>query len=162
MADTNERWAAFKSGEEDAFSSLFFESYPRLYHYGLKLVQEEELVKDVIQDFYLYLYETRDKLADEVSNINSYLLASFRRRLLQEISRRRKTQARQEEAFPNDQPFAISIEDIIIKKESQDQSKKKVVRLLNTLPPRQREILYLKYYLNLSLPEIADTLSISY
>ena len=162
MKNNKQLWVAFKSGEEKAFSKLFHDYYFRLYHYGLKLVQEKELVKDVLQDFYLYLFESRESLADEVNNVTSYLLASFRRRLLREINNRRVEKTRQNEASPEDYLFVIGIEEIIIKKESKAQNKKTVVRLLSELPPRQREILYLKYYMDLTLPEIADTLSISY
>lgn len=160
--ENNELWAAFKSGEEEAFSRLFFVYYSRLYGYGMKLVSDEELVKDVIQDFFLYLFEKRDSLANELDKPTSYLLASFRRRLLREAQERRKIEDRREDSFPEDQLFVLDIEDILIKAETKEQNQKILVRLLNELPPRQREILYLKYYQELSLSEIADTLSISY
>ena len=162
MAEHNDIWTAFKSGEEEAFSRLFFDYYGRLYHYGLKLARDEELVKDVIQDFYLYLFENHESLTDEVSHLTSYLLTSFRRRLLREISRRTKQNQREEESVPEDHLFVIGIEEIIIREETKEQNKQIIVHLLNELPPRQREILYLKYYLDLSLPQIAEMLSISY
>ena len=58
--------------------------------------------------------------------------------------------------------FVIGKEDLIIKEESNTQNKAIVLKLLNELPPRQREIIYLKYYHNLSIQEIADVFSISY
>lgn len=163
MADQKNIWAAFRSGDEEAFSRLFFDHYSRLLYYGLKLVQNEDLVKDVIQDFYLYLFEHREGLADEVGNISFYLLSSFRRRLLRATDRYRREQDRQDsEAYIDDQLFTITAEDIIIREESKVQNRQFIVRLLEELPPRQREILYLKYYLDFDLPEIAETLSISY
>lgn len=158
-----ELWSAFKSGEEGSFSRLFFAFYPRLHGYGLKLVRDEELVKDVIQDFFLYLFEGRGSLADKVDSPAAYLLASFRRRLLRENDQRKKEQDRRvEDVFPKDELFVIGTEDILIREESEEHNKKVLVELLNELPPRQREILYLRYYQDLSLPEIADTLSITY
>jgi RNA polymerase sigma factor (sigma-70 family) len=162
MEGNNQIWAAFKSGEENAFANLYFHYYLRLYHYGLKLVQDEELVKDVLQDFYLYLFENRENLVEEVNNITSYLLVAFRRRLLRKNNTRKTNREHQEKSIPKDFFFVISVEDIIIEKESKAQNKETVLRLLNELPPRQREILYLKYYMDLSLPEIAEALGISY
>lgn len=162
MEDKSQIWVAFKSGNENAFSNLYFNYYSRLYHYGLKLVQEEELVKDALQDFFLYLFENRESLVDEVNNITSYLLVSFRRRLLRKVKNRKTNRNHQEHYFTEDFLFVISIEDIIIEKESKEQDKEKVFCLLNKLPARQREILYLKYYMNLSIPETAAALDISY
>lgn len=163
MEDIKKIWTAFKAGEEEAFSWLFFHYYAQLYQYGKKLVQNEELVKDVIQDFYLYLFENRESLACEINNLTAYLLSSFRRRLLLEAARKRGEQNLQ---LPEDHAehllFVIGTEDIIITKESRIQNKRLIVQLLNELPPRQREILYLKYYIGLSLQEISETLAISY
>lgn len=159
----NEIWSAFKSGEEEAFSRLFFAYYNRLFGYGMKLVRDENLVKDVMQDFFLYLFENQESLANEVDKLTSYLLASFRRRLLRENDRRRKEQnLRKENAASKEQLFVLGMDDFLIREESRKMNKQLIARLLNELPPRQREILYLKYYQDLSLPEIAETLSISY
>ncbi len=156
-------WIAFKAGEKEAFSELFFAYYSKLYDYGLRLVNDEELVKDVIQDFFLKLSHSRAGLSEEVSNLDAYLLASFRRRLLRgEIRRRKVSCVELDQHVVSDQFFTMSPEEITIKKECADQNKKVIAFLLNELPPRQREILYLKYYHNLSLQEIGDTLSISY
>jgi RNA polymerase sigma factor (sigma-70 family) len=163
MTDQKDIWTAFRSGDEEAFSRLFFDHYSRLFYYGVKLVRDEELVKDVIQDFYLYLFEHREGLTEEVENVNYYLLSSFRRRLLRAIDRDRREKDRQDSKMSGeDQLFTITAEDILIREESKEQHKRFIVRLLEELPPRQREILYLKYYLDFSLPEIAETLSISY
>lgn len=37
-----------------------------------------------------------------------------------------------------------------------------LLEMLNTLPKRQREVLYLRYYDQLSLAEVAEVLSITY
>lgn len=167
MANKNRRhqeiWTAFRSGGEEAFSSFFYAFYSSLYNYGLKLVRDEELVKDVIQDFFLYLFENRTSLAEQVELPISYLLASFRRRLLNE---RNRLKLRHERLEKNDlamaELFVIGKEDLMIKEESNIRDKAIVLKLLNELPPRQREIIYLKYYHDLSIQDIADVFSISY
>ena len=167
MANKNRRhqeiWTAFRFGGEEAFSRFFFAFYSSLYNYGLKLVRDEELVKDVIQDFFLYLFENRTSLAEKVDFPISYLLASFRRRLLKE---RNRLKLRYERLEKNDvasaELFVIGKEDLMIKEESNTWNKAIALQLLNELPPRQREIIYLKYYHDLSIQEIADVFSISY
>lgn len=156
-------WSAFLAGDEQAFSGLFFEFYELLYHYGYRICPNRPLVKDVIQDFFLYLYESRHSLSSHVNSIKAYLLISFRRKLLQEVKKQQRANSLLSEVVQQeDHSFDIGMEDILIKKESNDLNKKLVAQLLSELPPRQREIIYLKYYLDLSLPEIAKTLQISY
>ncbi len=156
-------WISFRTGGEKDFSRFFSAFYCPLFNYGLKLVGDEEFVKDVIQDFFLYLYEHRARLSEQVDSPVSYLLASFRRKLLLEI---RRDKARQDRLVTNQRSvsevFVIGKEDIIIKEESEELNKAIILQLLNELSPRQREIIYLKFYQNLSIREIADVFSISY
>ncbi|WP_143473288.1 RNA polymerase sigma factor [Flavilitoribacter nigricans] len=156
-------WSAFLAGEEAAFSRLFFDYYELLYHYGYRITPKPEFLKDVLQDFFLNLYESRASLSPDVKNLRAYLITSFRRRLLLELKRQRRTNSTLEDIVDKeDHLFDIGIEDVLIKRESSAQQKQLVGELLDNLPPRQREIIYLRYYLDLSLPEIAKTLQISY
>ena len=156
-------WSAFIADEQDALAQLFFTFYDALYGYGVKLVGDEEFVKDMLQDFFLHLYEKRSGLAKELDRPLSYLLISFRRKLLSEKSRHR---LHIESLQANDESisrlFVIGADEIMINEESDVLKKKMVLQLLNTLPPRQREIIYLKYYCDLEIQEIADVFSISY
>lgn len=159
----NSLWTAFIAGEANAFSQLFFDYYELLYHYGYRITPKPALIKDTIQDFFLNLFESRATLSPQVKNIKAYLLTSFRRKLLLELQQQRKLSDTLEQAAQEwDNHFELGIEDVLIKQESRELNKKVVEQLLSELPPRQREIIYLRYYLDLSLPEIADTLDISY
>lgn len=161
--EKNKLWVAFKSGKEEAFSQLFHIYYPQLYQYGVKLVQDEELVKDTIQDTFLYFYEGREGLSDKVDKFTVYLLTSFRRNLFRKHKHLRQQHDRHKNRMLSaDQQFAIGADDILIRKEASKQNVEMVSILLNELPPRQREILYLKYYQNMDLSEIAETMAINY
>lgn len=156
-------WSAFRAGEEEAFTRLYFTFYDALFRYGLKLVGNEEFVKGVIQEFFVYLFEKRESLADQIDNPTSYLLTSLRRRLLDKKS---YPKIKHVSFDPNDQIiselFVIGPEDIMIKEESDSIKKNIVLNILNGLPARQKEIIYLKYYHDMSIQEIANMLSISY
>lgn len=156
-------WSAFKTGEEDAFSRLFFAYYARLYQYGIRIATDEDLVKDVLQDLFLYLFESRDRLTAEPGNVTAYLTAAFRRRLLRDMQgRQTELDHREQKALTEAYGFEFGIDDMLIRDEATLLNQQVVQQLLEELPPRQREIIYLRFYLELSLPEIADTLSISY
>lgn len=157
-------WTAFLAGEEEAFSQLFFEFYEMLYHYGCRLVPtNSDLVRDVIQEFFLYLFEAKSSLTPRVKNLKAYLFVTFRRRLLQTVKKERKNyEALDDIDHLASGAFELGIEAVVIRKESATLNKKLVKKLLSELPPRQREIIYLRFYVGLSLAEIAEALDISY
>nr|GFC66022.1 hypothetical protein [Tanacetum cinerariifolium] len=55
-------WEAFRGGEAQALATLFDAYYEALYHYGLKLTGDEELVKDCIQNLFQKLWRRREGL----------------------------------------------------------------------------------------------------
>lgn len=156
-------WDAFRAGEREAFSRLFFDYYEPLYHYGYRICADADLIKDVLQDFFLHLYEQRAGLNADVRNLKAYLLSAFLHRLFQELRQQQKLGEKLSLPGAADgSSFTLGMEDIIIARESAERNKELINRLLAELPPRQREIIYLKFYLDLSLPEMAETLQISY
>src|SRR3546814_11588701 len=76
------------------FSSINTSSI--LFKYGLTLIHEEELVKDSLQDFFIYLWDRKAKLG-EIRHLHSYLFIAFRRLLFQ----RAKDIAREESLQDN-------------------------------------------------------------
>ena len=161
--EIQELWADFLRGEDKAFAQLFTAFYPQLYNYGLKLAGREEIVKDCIQDTFVYLYEKREQLAREITNVRAYLLTAFRRNLIRK-SREQKQESKhlKNRAAQADSSFVIAADEVLIRQELGEERKELILVLLNDLPPRQREILYLKYYQGQSLNEMADTLAVTY
>ncbi|WP_142784835.1 RNA polymerase sigma factor [Changchengzhania lutea] len=154
-------WASLKSGDLKAFSTLFKVYYPLLHNYGLKLSNyNEQLTEDCLQEFFLYVYEHRENLAD-LDSIKPYLYVSFRRSLFREIKKASKTVNYDEkENFFIDINF--SAEDVIIQQEIDALKEENLAKLLNELPNRQKEVLYLKYYSDLNANDIAKVLGINY
>lgn len=158
-----ELWMAFVAGEEEAFSQLYQMLYPQLYRYGLRLTNGDAFVKDGIQDTFFYIYEKRTDLPTNIENVSAYLFTSFRRNLVRKLQQEELEEGRREEGATSiDQRFTISADTIILREEADHQNKELLASLLNELPPRQREILYLKYYQDQTMSEMAETLEISY
>jgi RNA polymerase sigma factor (sigma-70 family) len=153
-------WVSLKSGDLKAFSTLFKVYYPLLHNYGLKLSNyNEQLTEDCLQEFFLYIYQHRENLAD-LNSIKPYLYVSFRRHLFREIKKASKTINCDKDDFFVD--ISFSAEDVIIQQEIDVLKKESLETLLNALPNRQKEVLYLKYYSDLNINEIAKVLEIKY
>ena len=85
------------------------------------------------------------------SSLESYLFASFRNNLIRKL--------KQHQALGFDYHFTA---DSNAESEIQYAKEKRLQLLLQKLPARQREVLFLRYYKNQSYQEIAENLDISY
>jgi len=153
-------WIAFMNGEDDAFSHLYLSLRPRLLHYGIKLCQDKELIEDCIQDLFYQLYFLGQQ-QKPIENIQVYVFVSLRRKVLSNIQKQRKLK----QLFPSEKEaiqIVFSQEDLVIADEQQASQGLQLTYMLNQLSPRQREIIYLRYYNGLDNGEIAEVLNISY
>ncbi len=139
------------------FEQIIAEHYNVLYLYGQKLVQDEELIKDELQELFLEMWQ--NQRLNEVTYIRTYLLRSFRRRLFY----KNKSAHHQTDNFPIlSEP---SIEDKIIANEMATEQNEKVSKLklaIKKLNKTQQEIIFLRYYNDLNYSDIADILNIQY
>ncbi|WP_236973675.1 RNA polymerase sigma factor [Membranihabitans maritimus] len=149
-------WNSFRNGDREALSTIFRSHYSFLYQYGYKICGNSQLVEDCIQDLFLYLYETRKTLGD-VTYIKSYLFKSYRRRLLKEMQI-----AKGETVNQSHEKLVVEPQEIYVLPDEDAVRKKIIASMINKLPPRQRELIFLRYYSDLSIDEISETLSISY
>jgi len=156
-----ELWESLKKGDLKAFSTLFKMFYPLLHNYGLKISNHNtQLTEDSLQDFFIYVYEHRKNLSS-LDSIQPYLYAAFRRHLLKDIKKSSKiVDSNSKDDFFVDINF--SKEDLMIQQEIKDFKQLNLPLLLNRLPNRQKEILYLKYYSNLSNGDISEVMGINY
>ncbi len=152
-------WNALKKGDLDAFSFLFKTFYPGLHNYGLKISNNNvSLTEDCLQDFFLYIYEHRENLAD-LNTVKPYLYTSFRRSLIHAIKKSNKLVTHEELKHGK---IIFSDEDLMISQEITFLKNERVFELLNDLPYRQKEVLYLRYYSDLKVGEISKVMGINY
>ncbi|WP_282116456.1 RNA polymerase sigma factor [Cellulophaga baltica] len=153
-------WSLFLQGDTNAFSLLFKKYYSPLYNYGIKLCSNSCVTEDCLQGFFVYLYENRNTIG-EVKNIKAYLFISFRRTLFSALKKERNFTDLNSDT-QNSSNFEFSPEELKIHQEISFAQTSSITLILNTLAPREREVIYLKYYGALSMSEIASTMDISY
>ncbi len=161
ITNTNQMlWKSFKKGNKQAFSQIFKTYYNDLYYYGIKLIQQEDMVKDELQELFIELWDRRKNLGD-ITHIKAYLIKSFRRKLLKSKDKARKEVIKANE-FVDTTVFEISIEELIIQGEVFQMDKKKLKKVLTNLNKTQKEIIYLKFYNDLDYKDIASITGIKY
>ena len=96
-----------------------------------------------------------------MKNIKSYLFISFKRKLLKQIKKQYLRTSLSE--FSNFVPEMIfSPQEVAIKQEVQFLCTKTLHELLNGLAAREKEVIYLKYYCDLTIEETSEVMDINY
>ena len=161
-ASTNQEtqhWRAFQQGSERSFTYLHDTYYNRLYFYGLKIIPDDALVKNAIQELFFQLWKRRRRLSP-VKSVKHYLLCAFRRHLYR-LLKKEQQQRRLVETNETD-CFVFSTEDLVVHEETERLTRARLARSLNQLPARQRELIYLRYTAGLTPTEIAELLQMNY
>lgn len=153
-----ELWIDFISGKIEAFKTIYEKYFPELFKYGCYFSDDEDLVKDCIQDLFVNLHYYRSKLK-HTDRIRPYLIVSFKQNIykrLRSISEERKKLI-SIESLSFDYSFVEDIE------ENNDKDKIALLRnAMNGLTARQREAIYLKYVTGLNYDELSSAMNLSY
>ena len=153
-------WINLKDGNEKAFSMLFQRYFLPLVQYGNSFIPFPEKVQDCVQDVFTDIWIYRHKLSNDVV-VKAYLLACVRKRITRTQARDRIFRfSKTVESI--DFLFDFSIEQDLIADETSAAKVQQINQLINDLPSRQKEALYLRYTQNLSVEQIAITLDINY
>jgi RNA polymerase sigma factor (sigma-70 family) len=154
-------WNQFISGDRVAFDRILHQYYLEVYYYGMKFSKDPETVKDAIQDLFLGLWDRREHLVS-VLNIRAYLFASLRRILhrKQQKSDRLPTVLTDRESFMANH-FYFSLDEHYIQNEAMVETAQWLNQRLASLPKRQLEVVYLRYFKQFSRNEVAEVMGIS-
>ena len=153
-------WKSFQAGNVEAFAHFYNIHVEGLFRYGTKFTNDDDLVKDAIQEVFLDLYVNRKKNKTNPENLQYYLILALKRRLIRKIIQNRKFVTEEDLAENLFNP-EYSIETAIIENEKDHEISRKLVNSLNRLPAKQKEALYLRYNESLEYKEIAAVLNIS-
>jgi RNA polymerase sigma factor (sigma-70 family) len=156
MQDELVLWESFRRGDRSALADIFSAHYELLERYGRKIIPDSDILQDLIHDVFLNLWER--KAPPPVTSIHSYLLGALRNRIMVHF---RDVRKRTENSY-QEIDFQVSTEDFIMEREEQRAQVQQLVTALGLIPPRQREILYLRYYCHLEYAEICELMGIGY
>jgi len=154
--DESEIWKNFKKGSEQDFTSLYRKYAPVMFRYGCKLSDDRDLIKDCLQRVFFNLWKSRENISNPPS-VKNYLFKALRHEVLKSFGSKHL-----HDILPEDYNYHVegSYESYLIEVQTAENTKKKISGSLVKLPPRQREVIFLRYYSNLSYEEISDIMGI--
>jgi RNA polymerase sigma factor (sigma-70 family) len=125
----------------------------------MRRTEHEELVKDCIQELFIKLWTNRKSIRP-TDNIKYYLLASLKNHLINVSSapgQRERGSLDEADHFRLD--FTADTE--YIRREQSGERSRQLLDALNQLTGRQKEVIYLRYFEEMSYEEIAQLMDIS-
>ncbi len=151
-----EIWLDFKEGSDSALSYIYRNYANHLFNYGCQINNNEELVRDCIQDLFIDIIKSRKKLAD-VNVIKFYLFTSLRRKIIRKLTQRRKRPT-EEITDQNESQFEIisSPEVVMINKQLTVDKCRMLNSACQKLTVKQRESILLYFYEGFSYKQVAE------
>lgn len=143
--------------EQEEFESFFLQYHPLLYHFGMNIVPQEQLVEDCIQELFIHIYEKAIILSN-ISNLKAYLFTALRRRVLE---KKKKEYRLTSQTITKETDIQFSDEFLLIEQQDIADKQQLLNASLNDLPWRQKEAVYLKFFNGLSAKEIAEIMGIT-
>lgn len=146
------RAAHRRSGRDEAVEALFRREHAHLVAYARLLVDDMQTAEDVVQDAFAALHRHWAGLAHEGAALG-YLRTAVANGARSQLRRRRTVRA-----FRAPCPVEVpSAESVVVRHENEQRLWDALVHL----PLRQREVVLLRYFFDLSEAQIADELAIS-
>lgn len=146
-------WNRFREGDEKAFAQISRQYYRTLAHYGGKFTPNSQVIEDAIQDLLISLWVKRASLK-EIESVKFYLLKSFRNQLFKNLKKFKASEL--DNASIEETDVVFSFEESYIKEETDKHFKESISLSMSQLPERQKEVIYLRFYQDLSVEEISQ------
>ncbi|MFC0183809.1 RNA polymerase sigma factor [Pseudarcicella hirudinis] len=137
-------WQKARFGDKEAFCQLCENHYKILFNYATSFTKDRELIKDQIQDLFLYLWEQRNTI-NEIRVITIYLIKALRNNLLQHL--RRNQWNILNDNFTEDLNFfeEMNAETSLISHEIYSQNEQRIRQAIALLPKDSRKCCFLNF-----------------
>ena len=149
-------WKQIRAGDKQGLEELYQLYYDELYRYGKCFTQEEVIVEDALQETFLSIWKYHQTVSQPAS-VKYYLKKVFRHQLLKQLEEHKRYAAGiDDHSFS----FAISFDQQWIEGEDAQLLAAKINAAMQQLTGRQREIIYYRFFENLSFEEIATLMNL--
>lgn len=152
-------WEQLKKGDNSALSYIYFKYSDSMFHYGIRFHNSPDFIKDCIQDVFLKLIKSGEKLGS-TENIQFYLFKALKNKIYKEWKKRSKLE--QFDVKKLNFTSSFSLEEELLEKEDATIREKALLEALKNLSPRQREIIYLRFENNLNYNQICEIMDLGY
>lgn len=157
-----ELWQSIREGDRVALETLYKRHYAALYRYGIKLNSNKEQVQDCLQDLFFNIWLKKDSLK-EVTSVRFYLMKWLKREIIRMLTGKNSSQKIVPiEADGEDLGIEVELGDFLEKKDFDTQRASLIKRALDELTKKEREVVYLRFFMGLGYEEISLIMNVNY
>lgn len=155
--------ALYSKGDNKAFDELLARYQAKIFNYILFIVRNQELAEDIFQETFVKAIVTMQQGRYSADGKFGAWLTRIAHNLVIDSFR----QERNENTISNDETEVDLLNDAALCDDNvemqmvNDQTLIDVRRLVDALPDNQREVVYMRYYQDLSFKEIAEIVGVS-
>jgi len=146
----------FRAGNRKAFGAIYSYYYRYVFVIGYAILRDGDAARDIASEIFLKLWGQRRKFY-KPGEIKGWLIVACRRASLNELRARQRRQMTEKELglllpkqLPSYEQQLMEVEAVI-----------ELLRQLDALPPRCREVLQLLFFHGRKTAEVAELLGIS-
>jgi RNA polymerase sigma factor (sigma-70 family) len=142
-------WQRLRESDPDALAYFYDQHADWLLRYGLSVFYERAIVKDAVQELFLIVWNSRHTLSPPKS-VKFYLMASLRRLILKNVR--------------TDLRLCDPVEDVedIVTADMTEETRRAVQKAVRSLPARQQELIFMKFYQKMSYEQIEEVTGLKY
>jgi RNA polymerase sigma-70 factor (ECF subfamily) len=145
-----------RSGSETAYQQVFDLYYRNLVVFAMKYVADPEVAKDLVQDLFLGMYESRREIRIQVS-LRSYLYSAVRNKCLNHLKQKSVREKHAALTKASETEGNTELEEKIHATELES----RIFELVSQLPDKCRQIFIMSRVAGKRNSEIADELNLS-
>lgn len=152
-----------RSAREEAdagITALYDAQWVPMVRLAWLLTHDQSVAEEIVQDALVRIHARWDRIAD-TGQVHAYLRASVVNGARSALRHRRVVDRRVTDDVASGRALGATTSPSAEDEAVHDATRSELVGLLRRLPRRQREVLALRYFLDLSEAEIARTLDIS-
>jgi RNA polymerase sigma-70 factor (ECF subfamily) len=146
-----------QKGDQDALFSIMLLYYNDLFRYALKFTADPQLTKELVNQFFIHIWDNKEKFF-AAETIKPYIIVSFKRFL---FAHYKKNKVNKIPGYGENELIELPYEAYIISLERQDNVRNALSQALNKLPKRQKQLVQLRFYEQLTYEEIAKKTSLT-
>lgn len=144
---------ALRNGDRTVFEKIYKTYFARLLYYSMSIVGDRDAACEIVQSLFLSLWENRRNL-DPSGSLRNYLLRGAHNNSLNH-QRTSSLHARHHEEFARMSDHVQELPD------PDEEPGEAVTRMMERLPERSRQVVYMSYFEDKKSREIAKELGIS-
>lgn len=155
-----EVWDQLRKGNHLALEYLYRTYSKDLFHYGMHLYGRKGWVQDILQELFVDLWKQHQQLSS-ITAVKTYLFKAFKYKLQRHYGKEKRWIYQVDYESIGSMEVEASVESNMITAQLSREQQQKLVKALEKLPTRQREVLHLLFEEDLSYEEVAEIMEIN-